>query len=255
MSFITDFILNSLIFLYQFTGNLGVAILVFTLIVRTLLLPLSAKSFQTAKKMKEVQPEIKKVREKHKKNKEARQKAELELYQKYNINPLAGCLPQIVQIVLLIILYRVLIGFLGQPEVNGVSIDPTFLWLDLGKPDSRYVLPVLAGVTQLVLSAMILPGGEVRDVVPNTSKSKKVQEANKKEEDMAEMAATMQKQMIFIMPFMTAFIALQFPSGLALYWVATTVYSIGQQWVISGPGGFTTYTKRALSFIKERTTS
>lgn len=252
MGFLTEAILDILVQLYQVTGNLGVAILVFTLLVRTLLLPLSMKSLRAAKQMKELQPEIKKVRAKHKKDKQARQKAEMALYQKYNVNPLAGCLPQLVQIALLILLYHVLINFLGQAEVHGIAIDPTFLWLNLSQPDSLYILPVLAGGTQLLLSLMIAPGAETPDIVPNNSKKKAVKKANEKEEDMAEMAASMQKQMIFIMPFMTAFIALQFPSGLALYWVATTVYSIGQQWYISGPGGLVSYTKQAWEFVASR---
>src|SRR5258708_5024385 len=114
-----------------------------------------------------------------------------------------------------------------------------------------YVLPVLAGLTQLILSVMILPGGEVVDIVPNDSKNKKVIEENKKEEDSADMAATMQKQMLFMMPIMTGFIALRFPSGLTLYMVATTIFSIGQQLLLSGPGGLTLYIKRLLS-IKNR---
>lgn len=121
--------------------------------------------------------------------------------------------------------------------------------MNLEQPDTTFILPVVAGVTQFLLSLMIIPGGEVRDIVPNDSKSKKVQKENEKEEDMAEMAASMQKQMIFIMPFMTVVIATQFPSGLAVYWVATTLFSIGQQLAISGPGGLVTYYQRARLFI------
>ena len=82
---------------------------------------------------------------------------------------------------------------------------------------------------------------------------KKDRKENKKEEDMAEMAATMQQQMMFIMPIMTVFFALKFPAGLALYWVVTTVYSIGQQYAISGPGGLVTYAKRLQLIIAKRT--
>lgn len=250
MGLITNLILDVLVFFYQITGNLGFAILLFTAVVRSLLLPLTIKSLRMANQMKDIQPELQKLKLKHGNDKEKMQKAQMELYQKHNINPLAGCLPQLVQIGLLIVLYQVLLNFLGKAEVHGVSIDQSFFWLDLGQPDPLYILPVLAGATQLVLSLMIAPGAETPDIIPNASKKKAVQEANKKEENMAEMAASMQKQMIFIMPFMTAFIALRFPSGLALYWVATTVYSIGQQWAITGPGGLVTYTKRALALVQ-----
>jgi YidC/Oxa1 family membrane protein insertase len=87
------------------------------------------------------------------------------------------------------------------------------------------------------MSLMISPGAEIPDIVPNESKKKEVQKANEKEEDFAEMAASMQKQMLFFMPVMTAFIAWRYPSGLALYWVITTVFSIVQQYFISGWGG------------------
>jgi len=94
---------------------------------------------------------------------------------------------------------------------------------------------------------MISPGAEVRDIVPNKSKLKKVQEANKKEENTAEMAATMQQQMLFIMPIMMGVIAASFPSGLALYWVISTVTSIIQQYYVSGWGGIQIYYQRLVS--------
>ena len=119
-----------------------------------------------------------------------------------------------------------------------------FFWFNLSQPDSTYILPILAGVTQLILSLMVSPGGEVRDIVPNKSKSKKVQKLNKKEENTADMAATMQQQMIFIMPVMMGVLASRFPSGLALYWVISTVFSIGQQYFVSGLGGLKIYYNR-----------
>ena len=102
---------------------------------------------------------------------------------------------------------------------------------------------------------MILPGGETPDVIPNDAKTKKLKEENKKEEDAAEMAAAMQKQMLFIMPVMTAFIAIRFPSGLALYWVASTVFSIVQQYFTTGWGGVTLYAKRAAAFVQRKSVS
>jgi len=78
------------------------------------------------------------------------------------------------------------------------------------------------------------------------------QKANEKEESFADMAASMQQQMLFIMPVMTGFIALNFPAGLGLYWVFTTVFSIGQQWYVSGPGGLVHYTKKAVAFVTNR---
>lgn len=252
MQFLVEKLLDVLLFFYQATGNLGLAIIVFTVVIRAILVPLSLPSMKARNKMQELQPELDKLKTKHGKDKKALQQAQMELYQKYNINPLAGCLPQLVQIGLLIFLYRAFVEFLGQSQINGVSIDPGFGWFNLTQPDTTYVLPIIAGVTQLFLALMILPGGEVRDIVPNNAKNKKIQQENKKEEDVAEMAASMQKQMIFIMPVMTVFFAMRFPSGLALYWVMTTVFSMVQQYFVSGLGGLKTYGQRALLLISSK---
>ncbi len=249
MGFITDIFQNLLNFLVSTTGSLGFAIITFTFLIRSALLPITLPSLRSTKKMQKLQPEIKKLQKKHGKDKQALQQAQMELYKKYNINPLAGCIPQLAQLAVLILLYRTLLDFLNDPNL---LISTQFYWLDLSIPDTKYILPVLAMITQFFLSLMIAPGAEKRDIVPNNSKSKKIQKENEKEEDMAGMAQSMQQQMMFIMPLMTGFIALRFPSGLALYWVATTLFSIGQQWYISGPGGLVTYTQRAKLFISSK---
>lgn len=249
MHLFSNLLLSILLFLNGITGNLGFSIIAFTIIIRTALLPASIPSLKASKKMQEIQPEIKKLKEKHGDDKASLQAAQMDLYKKYNVNPLAGCLPQVVQLVVLIVLYRVLINLLNDPNLVNNGFNTAFFWLDLAKPDKTYVLPILAGASQLLLSLMISPGAEKEDIVPNKSRKKAIQEANKKEEDFAEMAQSMQKQMIFIMPLFTGVIAATFPSGLALYWVATTAYSLVQQYFISGPGGLTLYAKRALAVV------
>jgi len=252
MSFFSEIFNNFLVFLVGVTGSLGYSIIIFTFLIRSALLPLTLPSLRSSEKMRKLQPKIKDLQKKHGKDKQSLQKAQMELYKKYNVNPLAGCIPQLAQLGILIILYKVLIDFLNSPTINGIIVNPSFFWLDLSVPDSKYILPVLAALTQLVLSLMISPGAETRDVISNTNKSKKIQLENKKEEGTADMAQSMQQQMMFLMPIMTGFIALKFPSGLALYWVATTVFSIGQQLYISGPGGLVIYYKRALNFISRK---
>lgn len=246
MAFIHEAFQTLLLFLTDTTGSLGFAIILLTFLIRSALLPLTLPSLRSATKMRELQPELKKLQKKHGKDRKALQEAQLELYKQYNVNPLAGCIPQLAQLGVLILLYREMLSFLNSTEI---MVDPNFYWMNLAVPDQKYILPVLAVVTQLFLSLMIAPGAETRDIVPNKSKSKKVQKENEKEENIADMAQSMQQQMMFIMPLMTGFIALQFPSGLALYWVATTIFSIGQQWYVSGPGGLVTYTRRARVFL------
>lgn len=249
MEFLSESILQILLFLTDLTGSLGVGIILMTILIRAVLLPVTIPSLKASKEMQKLQPELKKLKKKYKGDRKALQQAQMDLYKKYNVNPLAGCLPQIVQLGVLILLYRVLINYFGtEHEINSM-----FLWMDLMNPDPLYVLPILAAGTQLILSLMIAPGAEKRDLVPNDSKSKKVQEENEKEEDFAEMAQTMQKQMIYVMPLITGFIALRFPAGVALYWVVTTIFSLGQQLVVSGPGGLKIYFNRARVWIGERT--
>ena len=232
------------------TGNLGLAIILFTLVIRFILLPITLPSIKAQKLMMDLKPELDQLKKKHKGNTTELQKAQMDLYKKYNINPLAGCLPQLLQFGVLIVLYQTLLEFLKHTSFNGHELNLSFGWFNLSQPDDTYILPILAGVSQLILSLMLMPATETPDVVPNKSKKPKIQEANKKEEDTAEMAATIQQQMLFMMPIMTGVFALSFPSGLSLYWVITTVFSIVQQYFISGPGGIVTYARRVQAVLK-----
>jgi len=229
---INNSIRQALTFFYQvFGGNLGLAIIALTLFIRSILIPITLPSLKSAKKMQELKPLLDKLKKKHKNDKKKLQQAQMELYKQHNINPAAGCLPQIVQIVVLISLYRVLMNFIEADLVNGFTLNLKFLWLDLSKPDPYYILPVLAGLFQLIFSIAMQTGLKSEVKAPK-NKAKKQQE-----EDSLEMAQTMQKQMLYTMPIMTTIIALKFPSGLALYWTASTIFSLVQQLIVSGPGG------------------
>jgi YidC/Oxa1 family membrane protein insertase len=251
MQWITDPLLQFLVFLYTKVGDFGLSIIIFTLILRFVLAPLSIPTIKSQKKMQLLRPELEKLKRKFGHDKKLLQQEQLKLYQQNNVNPAAGCLPYILQLVVLIALYQVLSSFLGSKEVAGVAVNTMFLGLDLAKPDRTFILPILSGVTQLVLSVMLLPGVESHDLVPNDSKVKKVQEENKKEQDVQEMAESMQKQMVFMMPVVTGIAALQFPSGLAMYWVVSTIFSIAQQWILSGPGGLFLYANKGISAVRK----
>jgi len=233
LNFIVNPITQVLIFLYGLTQNLGVAILLLTLAIRGILVPVTIPSLRSAKKMQELKPRLDKLKEKIK-DKQKLQLAQLELYKQEGINPAAGCLPQIAQLLILISLYTVFNNIIQDNQINGQPLNMNFLWLNLSQPDPLFILPILAGVTQLILSLMMMSGLEKHVQAPKAKLEKK------KEEDSLEMAQGMQQQMLFIMPVMTGIIALKFPSGLALYWVATTVFSLVQQYIISGPGGLKT---------------
>ncbi len=218
-----------LAFLAQTTGNLGLGITLFTVVLRMLLFPLTLNSLKAARKMRLLQPELTKLQKTHKGDPQGLQKAQLKLYQDNKINPLAGCLPQILQLVLLILLYQGLIHFFSLTQVGGYTINPSFLWLNLGQPDNLFVLPILAGVTQFWLSYLMM--GPTKKVEEKKEVNKKSAKNNKKEDESngPDMASMMQKQMLYVMPVFSAFIALKLPSGLVLYWVVSTVVSALQQ--------------------------
>lgn len=240
MNFITEPLTIVLAWIYSLTGSLGWAIIILTIAMRALILPLAIPSQRSQKKMRALQPKLNKLKEQYKDDKTAFAQAQMQLYKDNKVNPLGGCLPMILQLVIFFALYQVLRQFISD-GASGVFSNITFLGLDLTQRDPTYILPVLAAGTQLILSLMISPGADTRNVVPDTSKSNKTKDLNKKEDDLQEMAATMQKQMVFMMPVMTGLISASFPAGLGLYWIVTTIFSIIQQWFFTGPGGLTKY--------------
>lgn len=228
-------ILNSLLWLYQITGhNLGFAIILLTLVVRGVLIPFTLPQLKSAKKMAQLKPELDALKKKHGHDAKLFQQKQLEFYKTHNVNPAAGCLPFIAQFVVLIALYQVFMNTLGGNGMGEIS-SQFFIW-DLKSKDTTYILPVLAGILQFVMSLTILPAVENEpEKRPGTKEQK---------EDVAEMATTMQQQMVFMMPIMTIIFSIQFPSGLALYWVITTAFSLVQQLLVSGPGALLTYAKK-----------
>lgn len=237
MGFLITFFTDLLLFLNSTLGSVGLALVVFTIVIRLLILPLTLPSIKSSQKIKKLQPELKKLKEKYKDDKQGYVLAQSQLYKSYNINPLAGCLPQILQLLILIVLYQAIIKLFDQ--ANGLNF--AFLWADLSQPDSKFIFPLLAATTQFILSLMISPATQTRDMVPNKTQTDLLKKANEKEEDMAEMASAMQQQMMFLMPIMTGFIALKLPSGLALYWVIGTLFSIVTQYFVSGLGGIAVF--------------
>ena len=221
---------QSLLFLtHFFGGSLGLSIIALTLLLRTVLIPLTIPSLKSAQKIKSLKPELDKLKAKFGSDKKQFQMEQLQLYKQHGVNPAAGCLPTIIQFIILIAMYRVLLDFITKNGALG-SVNLHFLWFNVSQPDPVYILPLLTGLSQLVLSLMLSPAIEHH---PEKTKAKT--------EDVQEMAETMQQQMLFIMPVMTAVLALRFPAGLALYWLITTVFSLVQQYFVSGWGGLSKY--------------
>jgi len=213
-------LLNVLVLIYNFLPfkDLGVAIIILTILIRFLLYPLSKKSIQSQQAINKLQPKIKEIQKKYKKKEEQARETML-LYQKYKINPVAGCLPILIQLPVLIALFRVfsigldlsqlshLYSFISRPE----TINFMFLGiLDLSR--RSIVLSVLAGFLQFIQSKMILP------------KKSGGQSGGK-----MDFSSIMNHQMIYFMPIFTIFIAFNLPAALPLYWIVITLFGIVQQ--------------------------
>lgn len=223
-------ILNALVFFYKVLGNFGLAIILLTLFIRGLLIPLTLPAIRSAKKMKDLAPELEKIKKKYGKDKKRLQQEQLKFYKARGINPASGCLPYILQFFVLIALYRAFMFFIaGGGEISGLVVSTNFLWFNLTEPDKYLALPILAGASQLILSKMMIT--KTPPSAPTELKLRNKQK--KKKDDMAETMGEMQKQMMYLMPLMTVFIGARLPSGLALYWVATTLFSVGQQYIVA----------------------
>jgi YidC/Oxa1 family membrane protein insertase len=218
-------VLNLLVFLYNIVpGNdLGVAIILLTIIVKLLLYPLSRKAIESQKGLQEIQPEVEEIKEKYKDNREELGRATLELYKRKKINPFSSCLPLLIQLPFLFAIFRVfqnnfangsldlVYSFISKPEhISTLS----FGFFELS---SIHNLPLsfLAGISLYFQTKMMMD----RKPVPTKP-------AKPGAEDMMSM---MNKQMLYVMPIFTAFISYSFPAGLALYWFVTTLLTIVQQ--------------------------
>ncbi len=224
-------------------GSAGLAIILFTIVARVVILPLTLKSLQSARKMQELQPQIKELQRKHGKDAQKLQEETMKLYREYKINPAGGCLPMVFQLPIFLGVYQAVINLAQIPPAEhavGAMVDVMarsglnitslqslgqaklsggFLWLDdLGRVDPYYILPVLSVIFQLIVQLMATP---------------RVQDPQQKA-----MAQSM-----LVLPIVFGYIGFTFPSGAVLYWVVGSVLSMIQQYVISGWGSLSNYLK------------
>ena len=178
--------------------NYGVSIILVTILIRIILLPLMIKQMKSTKAMQEIQPQIQALKEKYSsKDQKTQQKLNQEtmlLFQKNNINPMAGCLPILIQMPILIAFYH---AIMRTSEIS----QHTFLWFDLGARDPYFILPVLAALGTFVQQKIVMRG----------------------QPDNPQM-----KIMLYVMPIMILVFAVTLPSALSLYWVVGNIFSIVQ---------------------------
>lgn len=215
---------NLLILLAGFVPghSIGIAIVLLTIIIRLILLPNSLKAARLQVKNMALQPEINRIRSEIK-DKQEQLKATMELYKKEGASPLGSCLPLLIQLPILAAVYKVFRMGLGNSEAYSLysfvphidNLNVFFLGFDLNAVDP-WVLPILAALLQFGFSMMMTP------------KQPKTQAKNTNDP-----MAMMSKQMLYFPAIITLFFGKTMPAGLVIYWIVTTVFSIGQQWYIN----------------------
>jgi YidC/Oxa1 family membrane protein insertase len=228
-------LISLLVLAYGLFRDFGFAIVAVTVGIRLLLYPLFVAQIRSQRVMQEIGPAMNEIRAKYGKDRQKVTEEQMKLYRERGYNPASGCLPLIVQMPILFAMYA---AFIQTPDLTGSSLegilwpfvpnpvgpaeklDLTAHWLPwiangLGQPDPFFVLPILAGATQLVSSVMAMPYGQKRSDDPQ---------------------ARMMQSMAYYFPLITVVIAWGLPSGLSLYWVATTLFQIAQQYVVTGWG-------------------
>lgn len=214
---------NLLIIIYNIIPghDFGIAIVILTILIRFVLYPLTKKGIESQKAMALIQPKLKELQEKYKNDRAKQAEEMMKLYREYKVNPFSGFLNLLIQIPILIALYQVFMAGFNPDSLNGLydfvkhpgQIDPMFVGLiDLSKANP--ILAVIAGVLQYFQTKMMMPKQENKN-------------GQKKESDFAKI---MHHQMLYVLPVLTIVIAWKFPAGLPLYWIVTTLFSIGQQY-------------------------
>lgn len=198
--------------LYDLTQSLGVGIILFTFLIRFMLLPLTLKTLRSQKKMQLLQPKLREINRKYGKDKEKATAETFKLYREEGVNPAGSCLPLLIQLPIFFAVYQAVQKVVGQPDVHN-----SFLWLpDLAKADPWYILPTAMIVLQFIVQLMGTP----------------------RVQDPQQEAMT---RAMLIMPIFFGIFAFTFPSGAVLYWVTGTVIAIVQQYFTTGWGRLSLY--------------
>lgn len=186
-----------------FWNEYGISILIVTIIIRILILPLAIKQYRSSKQMQAIQPEIRKIQQKYKDDKQKQQEETMKLFQKHGVNPLAGCFPVLVQMPVLIALYH---AIMRNSEISSHS----FLWLQLGERD-LIVLPLLAAATTYIQQKMMMQFNPAPTTGPNPMQA-----------------------LLVVFPVLIFVMAMSFPSALPLYWIFSNLFTIGQTYFLYG---------------------
>lgn len=209
---IAELLGNILLIIYRYTGqNYGVAIILLTILVRLVTWPLTNKQLQSARSMQALQPEIKKIQEKYKNDKEKLNQETMALWKKHKVNPAAGCLPLLIQFPVLIAMFSLLkVPLQGIDNVVFLGVDMTLALAPEGMASlaayqtnvGYYILVALSGITTYLQQKIMM-----------TDKS--------------------QQALMTMMPIMLLVFSVQFPAGLVMYWVVNNILSAGHHILLS----------------------
>jgi YidC/Oxa1 family membrane protein insertase len=200
-------------FLYTYTGNYGIAIILVTILQKVALHPLTLKSLRSMQAMAAMQPKVQAIQERYKNNPKKKQEETMALYRKHGVNPMGGCLPMLVQIPIFVALYNALSSSVEMWQAG-------FLWIrDLTQPDALFNLPLWGGTSLGFNLLALLMGASMwlqQKMSPPAGDPRQAQ------------------IMLWMMPTIFTWMFWSFPSGLVLYWLVNNVLQIGQQWMIMG---------------------
>lgn len=214
-------LLNATVFLYNFLpGNdFGLAIIALTIVIRLIFFPLTVKTVLSQRALSKINPQMKAIKDKFKNDAQAQSAAIMKLYKDNKVNPLSGCLPLLIQLPILIALYSafsagfkpenldIIYSFIAKPE----SINPISLgFLDI--TSRSVVLAIMTGIFQFI----------------QLRQNQNLTQGNSDDNPQKEMQA-LNKQMLYFFPVMIIIIGWNLPAGLLLYWVTTTLFSMGEQ--------------------------
>lgn len=251
-------IINLLVFILRVLESsnvpypLAMAIIVLSIVIRLLVWPAMSAQIKSAKKMSDLKPHLDALKQKHKDDKQSFAKAQMDLYKEHGVNPAGGCLPALVQIPILLALYQSIYAFFdgeaGLAMVNDLLYfdswhlnsppDASFLGYSLSNKPSDFgtvgfvllLIPIITALFTFIQSKMMAPMAVKQYPLDSP---KEIKEKSQTEDAMA----SMQSQMVFLMPIMIGYFAFQFPIGLAVYWNTFTLIGIWQQYRISKWGG------------------
>lgn len=197
-----------LTWIYDFIGNYGLALLVFTILIKGVMYPLYAKQIKTTMNMSKMQPKIKEIQQKYAKDKALMNQKMAELYKEEGGSMYGGCLPMLIQMIVIMGLFALL-----RNPMNYISFDKmlfaiheSFLWIpDLAQPD-KWVLPIIAGIATFLATYF--------------------SQTNQMSGPNADQMKMMTKMMKYVFPVMILLMARSYPAGLALYWSLNQIIQI-----------------------------